>query len=54
MLNEKDKAVGLALLRDSSIPVKEVARRLSISVAVLYHYFPGGRSTALENTTTKT
>lgn len=43
-LDEKDKAAGLALLRDSSISVKEVARRLAISVSTLYKYFPGGRS----------
>lgn len=54
VLDEKDKAAGLALLRDPSIPVKEVARRLGISVAALYHHFPGGRGAVLESTTTKT
>ena len=54
MLNEKDKAAGLALLRDPSIPVNEVARRLGISVAALYHHFPGGRSAVPENATTRT
>jgi len=54
VLDEKDKAAGLALLRDPSIPVKEVARRLGISVAALYHHFPGGRGAVLENATTKT
>lgn len=54
LLDEKDKAAGLALLRDPSIPVKEVARRLGISVAALYHHFPGGRGAVLESTTTKT
>lgn len=43
-LTEKDKAAAVALLRDPDIPVKEVARRLGVSVAALYHYFPGGRS----------
>ena len=54
VLNEKDKAAGLALLRDPSIPVNEVARRLGISVAALYHHFSRGRGAVLENTTTKT
>ena len=54
MLDEKDKAAALPHLRDPSIPVREVARRLGISVAALYHYFPGGRDAILENTTTKT
>jgi len=54
VLDEKDKAAGLALLRDPSIPVKEVARRLGISVAALCHHFPGGRGAVLENGTTKT
>jgi len=42
-LKAKDKAAALALLRDPDIPVKEVARRLGISVAALYQHFPGGR-----------
>lgn len=49
VLGEKDKAAGLALLRDPTIPVKEVARRLGVSVAALYHHFPGGRGAVLEN-----
>jgi len=54
VLDDKDKAAAIALLRDPDIPVKEVARRLGISVAALYHHFPGGRSAVLETTTTKT
>lgn len=42
-LGEKDKPAAVALLRDPEIPVKEVARRLGISVATLYQHFPGGR-----------
>lgn len=34
---------------DARIPVKEVARRLDVSVAALYHHFPGGRSALLAN-----
>ena len=54
VLDEKDKAVALPLLRDPSIPVREVARRLGISVAAIYHHIPGGRGAVLETTTTKT
>ena len=54
VLDEKDKAAALPLLRDPSIPVREVARRLGISVAALYHRFSRGRDAVLENTTTKT
>ena len=54
VLDEKDKTAALPLLRDPSIPVREVARRLGISVAAVYHHIPGGRGAVLENTTTKT
>ncbi len=30
------------------IPVKEIARRLGISVAALYQHIPGGRGALLE------
>jgi len=56
-LNDKDKAAAIALFRDPDIPVKEVARRLGISVAALYHHFPGGRGALLDantHTTTET
>ena len=52
VLDEKDKVAALALLRDPSIPVKEVAHRLGISVAALYHHFPGGRGAVLDHITT--
>ncbi|MFN3146958.1 MAG: recombinase family protein [Paracoccaceae bacterium] len=43
-LSELDRAAALALLRDKTIPIKEVARRLGCSEATLYRYFPGGRT----------
>ena len=46
-LSEADHAAALALLRDKTIPVREVARRLGCSEATLYRHFPGGR-TAIE------
>lgn len=48
VIGEEDKAAGFALLRDPNIPVKEVARRLGISLAALYHHFPGGRGAVIE------
>ena len=54
VLDEKDKAAALPLLRDPSIPVREVARRLGISVAALCHHFSRGRGAVLENITTQT
>ena len=55
VLDEKDKAAALPLLlRDTSIPVRDVARRLGISVAAIYHHTLGGRGAVLENTPTKT
>ena len=53
VLDEKGKVVALALLRDPNIPVKEVAHRLGISVAALYHHFPGGRGAVLNHPTTQ-
>jgi len=53
-LDKEDRAAAVALLRDPNIPVKEVARRLGISVAALYQHFPGGRGALLENSSTTT
>ena len=50
LLSEKDKDATVALLKDPNVPVKEVARRLGISVSALYHNFPGGRSAVLVST----
>lgn len=47
-LSEADHASAKALLRDPAIPVKEVARRLGVSVSALYSHFPGGRSAVRE------
>lgn len=35
--------VAGALLRDPSIQIREVAKRVGVSRATLYSYFPGGR-----------
>ena len=35
-----------ALLKDPSIPVAQVAKRLGVSRATFYAYFPGARSKA--------
>ena len=42
-LDDSAIAVAGALLRDPSIPIREVARRVDVSRATLYSYFPGGR-----------
>ena len=42
-LAPSDRAAALALLRDDTIPVREVARRMGVSEATLYRHFPGGR-----------
>lgn len=52
-LDEKDKVIALALLRDPTIPVRDVARRLGISVAALYQHFPGGRGAVVLADTAK-
>lgn len=43
LLNEQGKIDWLALLRDSTIPFREVTHRLSISAAIPYHHFLGTR-----------
>ena len=43
-LSKADHAAALAMLRDGTIPVAEVARRLGCSPATLYRHFPGGRT----------
>lgn len=42
-LSKADHAAALAMLRDGTIPIAEVARRLGCSPATLYRHFPGGR-----------
>ena len=46
-LTEADLAVARALLRDPTIPVAQVARRMGVSRATFYAYFPGARSRSL-------
>ena len=46
-LSDADRAAAIALLRDPTIPIKEIAGRLGCSEATLYRHFPGGR-TAIE------
>lgn len=42
-MSEDDVTAAKALLRDTSIPVKEVAKRIGVSVSTLYAHIPGGR-----------
>jgi DNA invertase Pin-like site-specific DNA recombinase len=42
-LGEKDVHMAKTLLRDPSITVEDVARRLSVSPSTLYRHMPGGR-----------
>lgn len=46
-LDDSAVIVASALLRDPSIPIREVARRVGVSRATLYSYFPGGRRNML-------
>lgn len=43
-ITEKDLVAAKAMLKDTSITINEVARRLKTSPATLYRYLPGGRS----------
>ncbi len=47
-LTGKDLAAARALLRDKTISVEEVARRLNVAPSTLYRHLPGGRSTVIE------
>lgn len=42
-LSEADQAVARAMLKDPTIPVAQVAKRLGVSRATLYAYFPRAR-----------
>ena len=46
-LSDADRAAAIALLRDETIPIKEIARRLGCSEATFYRHFPGGRSSVV-------
>ena len=43
-LTDRDLATARALLRDETITVADVAKRLGVSAATLYRELPGGRS----------
>jgi DNA invertase Pin-like site-specific DNA recombinase len=45
-LSDADLAVPRAMLKDPSIPVAEVAKRLGVSRTTFYAYFPAARSRA--------
>lgn len=45
-LSDEDVRAARALLKDGSIPVGEVARRLGVGTSTLYRHIPGGRSAA--------
>ncbi len=46
-LSEEDLAMARALLNDPSIPVAQVAKRLGVSRATFYAYFPGARTRSM-------
>lgn len=43
-LGEEDLVMARALLKDPTIPVAQIAKRLGVSRATFYAYFPGARS----------
>lgn len=43
-LSEDDLVMARALLKDPSIPVAQIARRLGVSRATFYAYFPAART----------
>ena len=44
LLNKEDLEVAEALLKKKKISVVNVAKRVGVSAATLYRYFPGGRA----------
>src|SRR3954468_20692356 len=46
-LSPDDEAVARAMLKDATIPVAAIAKRLGVSRATFYAYFPGARRRAL-------
>ena len=46
-LSDGDLKAARALLASDDMSVEEVARRVGVSPATLYRYFPGGRSSVL-------
>jgi DNA invertase Pin-like site-specific DNA recombinase len=47
-LTEADMAVARALLKDTSIPVADIAARLGVSRPTFYQYFPRARAAVME------
>ena len=48
-LNDDDLRAARAMLRDESLTVAEVARRVGVSPATLYRYVPSARASAQED-----
>jgi DNA invertase Pin-like site-specific DNA recombinase len=48
-LSANDLIAAKALLRDSNITVKQIAKRLSVAPSTLYRHLPGGRSAVEAN-----
>ncbi|WP_368373224.1 helix-turn-helix domain-containing protein [Rubellimicrobium arenae] len=46
-LSDEDLATARALLKDASIPVAQIAKRLGVSRATFYAYFPGSRTRSM-------
>lgn len=46
-LSDNDVKAAKVLLASDELSVEDVARRMGVSPATLYRYFPGGRSTVL-------
>ncbi len=46
-LSEEDLAMARALLKDTNIPVAQIAKRLNVSRATFYAYFPRARARSL-------
>ena len=46
-LTEEDLAMACALVKDPSIPVAQIAKRLGVSRATFYAYFPGARTRSM-------
>src|SRR3954453_20057019 len=46
-LTPDDEAVARAMLKDPTIPVAAIAKRLGVSRATFYAYFPGARRHAV-------
>ena len=52
-LNEDDLAVARAMLRDPTIPIADIAKRLGVSRPTFYAYFPAARTRSQEASLSK-